>query len=335
MSMKKTLQLIGILSIAVIILSACAAGEAGPVGATGPAGPAGPEGAAGPAAMSTDLSCTECHTDSTLIVQKRQQYDLSVHGSGSAAAYAGTRASCTGCHSSEGFTQGIEEGIAPGAHEEAPLVASSVNCRTCHEIHTSYTGSDWALVTTEPVTFITSDEIVYDGGEGNLCVNCHQPRRLYPEAVDGMVEVTSTHWGPHHGPQSAMLLGIAGSEEGSASGHYKMVEDTCVACHLGDSEDHDMGANLSTCLACHEDAENFDINGVQTEVQALLDELEEGLIAKGWLDEEGHPAVTSIPEDEAAALWNWIMIAHEDKSLGVHNPSYTIDLLEASLAALD
>ncbi|MBT4756190.1 MAG: hypothetical protein HON98_10970, partial [Chloroflexi bacterium] len=310
MSMKKKFILFSILSIAVIVLAACAAGEPGPVGATGPAGPAGPEGAAGPAAMASDLSCTECHTDSTLIVQKRQQYDLSVHNTGTAYA-RGTSASCAGCHSSEGFTGRMAVGGAPDTVEEAPLVSSKTNCRTCHEIHTSYTGSDWALTSTEPVAMYAFEEVTFDGGDGNLCASCHQPRRGYPEAVDGMVEVTSSHWGPHHGPQSAMLLGIAGSEEGSASGHYKMVEDTCVACHLGDSEDHDMGANLSTCLGCHEDAENFDINGVQTEVQALLDELEEGLIAKGWLDEEGHPTVASIPEEEAAALWNWIMIAHE------------------------
>jgi hypothetical protein len=59
------------------------------------------------------------------------------------------------------------------------------------------------------------------------------------------------------------------------------------------------------------------------------------LIALGWLDEEGHPTVTSVPEDQAAALWNWIYIAHEDKSLGVHNPAYTMALIEAGLAALE
>jgi hypothetical protein len=45
--------------------------------------------------------------------------------------------------------------------------------------------------------------------------------------------------------------------------------------------------------------------------------------------------VTEAPEAEATALWNYIYIAHEDKSLGVHNPDYTLDLLEASLAALE
>ncbi len=133
-----------------------------------------------------------------------------------------------------------------------------------------------------------------------------------------------------------MLLGIAGGGdvEGSPSAHASVVEDTCVTCHMGEGRSHGFEPNVAACQECHPDAEDFDINGVQTETQAMLDELEEGLLAKGWLDEEGHPAVEFIPEDEAAALWNWIYIAHEDKSLGVHNPAYTKALIEAGLEAL-
>ena len=203
------------------------------------------------------------------------------------------------------------------------------------QIHTTYTGDDWALTTTDPVDLYAFEGVTFDGGEGNLCANCHQPRRPIDAAVDGMIEVTSTHWGPHHGPQSAMLLGIAGSgAEGSPAAHSTMVADTCVSCHLGEGADHTFEPDVSACQGCHADAEDFDINGLQTDVQAMLDELEEGLIAKGLLDEEGEPVVGSYPEAEAAALWNWIYIAHEDKSLGVHNPSYTKALLEAGLAAL-
>jgi hypothetical protein len=62
--------------------------------------------------------------------------------------------------------------------------------------------------------------------------------------------------------------------------------------------------------------------------------LEAGLISLGWLDEEGHPTVAFVPEDQAAALWNWIYIAHEDGSYGVHNAAYTKALLQAGLDAL-
>jgi hypothetical protein len=230
----------------------------------------------------------------------------------------------------------VAAGLNPGEVESGDPNPTRQDCRACHAIHTSYTGDDWALETTDPVELYAFEGETYDGGEGNLCANCHQPRRQIDAAVDGEIEVTSTHWGPHHGPQSAMLMGLAGAGdvEGSPSAHYQMVEGTCVACHLGEGANHTFEPDVAACQACHSGAEDFDINGTQTEIQGMLDELEEGLIAKGWLDEEGHPAVTSVPEAEAAALWNWIYVAHEDKSLGVHNPAYTRALLEAGMEAL-
>jgi hypothetical protein len=104
---------------------------------------------------------------------------------------------------------------------------------------------------------------------------------------------------------------------------------------MGDGRSHTFEPNVAACQACHPTAENFDINGVQTEVEADLAELEAALIAKGWLDEEGHPTVSSVPEKEAVALWNWIFVKHEDNSLGVHNAPYTRALIEAAFAALE
>jgi hypothetical protein len=282
-----------------------------------------------------ELTCKECHDDTSLITGKQTAWSESLHGTGEAFG-RGTSASCTGCHSGGGFATMVAAGLSPNAMEAGDPDPTRQDCRTCHQIHTSYTGDDWALTTTEPVVIYAYEGVTFDGGEGNLCVNCHQPRRAIADAVDGMIEITSSHWGPHHGPQSAMLLGLggAGGLEGSPSAHATMVEDTCVTCHLGEGADHTFEPDEAACEACHPGAEDFDINGVQTEAQEMLDVLEEGLIAKGWLDEEGHPTVDFIPEDEAAALWNWIYIAHEDKSLGVHNPAYTKALLEAGLAAL-
>ncbi len=135
-----------------------------------------------------------------------------------------------------------------------------------------------------------------------------------------------------------MLLGNGGSLEGSPSAHYQLVEDTCVGCHMGEGRDHSFEPAIDRCQACHGDAEDFDINGVQTQVQALSDELGEKLLALGVIDEngpDGHPIVEEAPENVAIALWNWIYVAHEDQSNGVHNSDYAIALLEAGLAALE
>jgi len=195
-----------------------------------------------------------------------------------------------------------------------------------------------------------------------LCVNCHQPRRDFPVAENGVISDITSHWGPHHGPQSSMLLGAGGSVEGSPSAHYQMVEDTCVGCHMGEGRSHTFEPDVATCQGCHADAENFDINGVQTEVQAMVDELGNLLVAEGVLssleettpegidsatfeylveqgvvvaETPGHPTVTEAPENVATALYNWLYVAHEDKSLGVHNPAYTKALLQAGLDALN
>lgn len=301
-------------------------------GAAGPAGPAGPAGATGPVATDT---CSECHNDTTLVYSKSAQSALTTHQTGRGWHYAGPRAACSACHSSEGFQEMVAMGT--GVEDGKDIAdASPPNCRTCHQIHTTYTKADFALTTTAPVTLIAGGE-TFDRGKGNLCANCHQPRR---EMVveDGIVNVSSTHWGPHHGPQTAMLLGIIGQgASGSPGPHYSMIPDGCPTCHLPDgnhllSPSMNRGA-IKACQSCHADAENFDIDGLQTEVEELIVELEELLEAKG-LYHDGHPVVGKYPEAEAAALWNYIYIAVEDGSKGVHNPKYTKALLEASIDAL-
>lgn len=344
--LKSTIRVL-LLGAFFVVLSACAgeAGLEGPAGPTGPAGPQGPDGAAGVAAAAVeldvdDLSCTDCHDDTSVITGKQASWGDSLHGTGEAYV-RGSSASCAGCHSGGAFSERVALGLNPSEVEAGDPNPTRQDCRTCHEVHTTYTGTDWALETTAPVDLYASEGATFDGGEGNLCVECHQARREIGEVVDGAIEVTSTHWGPHHGPQSQMLLGRAGvgadgiSVEGSASAHATLVEDTCVTCHMGDGASHTFEPDVASCQGCHSGAEDFDINGVQTTVQGLLDELETALIAKGWLDEEGHPTVASVPAAEAAALWNWIYVAHEDKSLGVHNAAYTIQLLEEGIASLD
>jgi hypothetical protein len=325
---------------AALALTACAgqagpAGPAGPQGAVGPAGPAGPAGAA-PAAA--DLSCTQCHTDTTLIDGKHTAWAESVHGTGE-AYLRGTSADCAGCHSGGAFSLMIAAGQNPSEVEAGDPNPTRQDCRTCHQIHTTYTDADWALETTDPVALFSIEGATFDGGEGNLCANCHQPRRDAPVAENGVITGISSHWGPHHGPQSAMLLGVAGAgvSDGKPSAHYSAVENTCVGCHLGSDASHTFEPVVATCQQCHPDATDFDIGGVQTDVQAMIDDLGAKLVAAGVLSDAtaaGHPTVTEAPENVGIALYNWLYVAHEDKSLGVHNPAYTKALLQAGLDAM-
>jgi hypothetical protein len=293
------------------------------------------------------MGCTDCHDDTSLITSKETSWEMSLHGSGE-AFLRGTSASCAGCHSGGAFSMMIAAGQNPGQVQAGDPEPTRQDCRTCHQIHTGYTGDDWALETTSPVALAFIPNATYNGGKGNLCANCHQPRRDAPVAANGMITGISEHWGPHHGPQSAMLLGVGGAAApvqaaaliGSPSGHYNLVADTCVGCHLN-NDVHTFEPDVEVCQSCHPGADDFDIDGVQTEVQNRLDAIGAALVAAGALTEntvDGHPTEDAIanglPEDIGAALYNWLYIAHEDKSLGVHNPGYTRAMLTAAEDAL-
>jgi hypothetical protein len=303
-------------------------GDQGPAGPTGPAGPAGTTG------------CQDCHNDTNIISGKVIQWEESGHGTGESYV-RGTRSSCAGCHSGNAFRAMIAAGLDPGSVESGDPNPTRQDCRACHMIHEGdeYDSSDWELLSVAPVAFYADAGATYDGGVGNLCVNCHQPRRLIPEAVDGVISGINSHWGPHHGPQSSMLMGRvgAGPTVGSASGHYSMIMDTCNGCHMGEGADHTFEPDVDRCQECHMGAEDFDIENRQTNTAALIDQLGELLLAAKLIDEnseDGHPIVTEAPEDQAIALWNWLYVAHEDKSLGVHNPAYSQALLEDGIARM-
>ncbi len=299
--------------------------------------------------------CMACHNDTTLITGIKTAWSESMHGTGESYG-RGTRNGCAGCHSGGAFSAMVAAGLTPDTVEVGDPNPTRQGCRACHQVHTSYTTADWALETTAPVALYAFEEVTYDGGMGNLCANCHQPRRQIaaPDPNDN-IRVTSSHWGPHHGPQSTMLLGIGGAGDviGVPSAHSVslLVKNTCVTCHIGENDNHTFEAVEDSCTGCHPDADGFDINGLQTEVEALIAELGDLLVAKGLLaaeteyeiGEDGvieevvvgyHPVVGTYTAAESSALWNYIMIEIEDGSLGVHNPTYTKDLLNASIAAL-
>src|SRR5680860_81435 len=284
-------------------------------------------------------SCKACHDDSSLITGKQTAWAMSGHGAGTAYDYAGGRSGCTGCHSGEGFSAMVAAGQSPNEVETASGEPTRQDCRACHDIHTSYTDADWSLETTAAVDMFEVEGATYDGGEGNLCANCHQVRHIFSDSVSADGEsatIDSTHWGAHHGPQSAVLLGIAGAGdvEGSPSMHYSLVGDTCVTCHLGENNNHTFEPDTAACSTCHGDVDDFDIDGTQTDIQAKLDQLEAALKADGLFDAEGGVVTGTYATAKAAAVWDWTMLS-EDGSLGVHNPDYAMDLLDAGLAAFE
>ncbi|MDH3396904.1 MAG: hypothetical protein OEM81_03635 [Acidimicrobiia bacterium] len=340
--MHRKYLLFCLLGLMALVLAACSTtGEPGPAGPAGPAGPGGPAGPAGDAASvsAADLTCTECHNDTTLIVSKEAQFrERSVHGTGEAFE-RGESTSCAGCHGSEGAEARIEAGLLP--HDpsvEGVTNVSPYSCRTCHDIHTTYTRADFSLTGDAAPAQMENTEGTFDGGFGNLCANCHQIRNELPAASGGEITFESNRFGTHHGVEAQMLLGEGGlMVSGSPSVHYG-VENTCVTCHMGENRNHTYEPDVEYCQACHADLDTLDRNGVQTEIQTMLDEVRELLISAGIidleLDPEGNRSVPgTYPEEVASAMWNYMFVL-EDQSRGVHNPPFAKALLEQAKTAL-
>ncbi|MFC1872137.1 hypothetical protein ACFLYV_00235 [Chloroflexota bacterium] len=346
------------LLLVVLALAACAGetGSTGPAGATGAAGAAGPAGAAGAAGsagaagVNAAETCSDCHNETTMFKGMQVQWANSLHGAGYTFERNGT--SCAACHTAEGFVVAKEAGSTPTeALDAAVQNPSPVNCRTCHEIHETYSEDDWALTVTAPVTIDATGDTL-DLGAGNLCATCHQPRTSYPTPVvgEGDVTFTSSRYGPHHGPQSTMVAGVGGyGEYTGTSIHYAMVEDTCVTCHMADAYGKQSGGhtmsmayeyheeevqNVAGCVSCHGDAESFDIGGAMTEVEELGAELNTLLLAEGLITASGSAVPGTYTSKQAGALWNYRTVILEDRSGGVHNPGFAKFLLQTGIDAL-
>ena len=97
---------------------------------------------------------------------------------------------------------------------------------------------------------------------------------------------------------------------------------------------HEEG-NIGACTGCHSTLEELDYNGVQTAIDGLVADMEAIFIAKGWMDAPGALWNTPIgvTADEAGAMLNYKIVT-EDRSRGIHNPSYMTDLLTNSLESL-
>ena len=304
-------------------------------------------------------ACQKCHDAPTHHI-KGTEWNSSMHAV-TTTDPAGN-ASCVGCHTGTGFKARMS-GVTP-----KDLTYHPIDCGTCHEPHGMTTpASDMHIIRAMAPVKLADGTVVSNAGEGALCMNCHQSRQnaaAYVPATAG-----SSHYGPHYGTQGDMIEGVNGYTYGQqmpTSAHGFVAKDTCVACHLQTVNPTDPGflavgghtfklsvtpagssapiQLVAACQGCHgSDVTTFDfplfdynndgkIEGVQTEVQHLMDQL------SSMLPPVGQPK-TSLSIDatwtkpQLAAAYNWTFV-HNDGSKGVHNTAYTVALLKASIADL-
>lgn len=331
--------------ICAFLASSCV--KEGPVG---PAGMDGEDGVDGTDGKDGNVTCLACHQGNSML-EKQAQYVLSGHRIG---VFTLEReqwsSSCVRCHTPIGFQQFAELG-------EANITGAITNteyfdCSTCHGIHNEFVASEFALRLTAPVVAVV-DKTTFDlGGNSNLCGNCHQARTAEPNTASPgeTFRISSTHYGPHHGPQANTVYGmgfaeIPGSVAYPAAGSSKhLAQASCVGCHMATFNNgqggHSFAPSVKACNDCHgANLTDFNYGGVQSDVEAKLEELRDMLVELGVVeyieeDEAYEPVVGTYPMLQAQAYFNYIGL-EEDRSLGVHNPQYVKALLINTIEALE
>jgi hypothetical protein len=303
-------------------------------------------------------ACQRCHDAPTHHV-KGTEWNASLHAV-TTRDPAGN-ASCVGCHSANGFMQRMKGQTITDTSYRA------IDCGACHEPHgvTTPGTAPHLIRNLTPVTLADGTKIDA-AGEGALCMNCHQARTNATTYV--ATTAGSSHYGPHHGPQGDMLAGTNGFTYGQqipSSAHIWAADDTCVTCHMQATATTDAaflkagGHTFKTdftdatgkkvelvaaCQSCHGkqvktfNFQLFDYNndgkieGVQTEVQNLLDQLSTMLPPNNQV-KTALTIDSTWTKPQLEAAYNWQFVAN-DGSKGIHNTAYAVGLLKLSIANL-
>jgi predicted CXXCH cytochrome family protein len=280
------------------------------------------------------------------------------------------RANCAKCHNglvSMAYLDDPNNFVNPPSN---PTEFAAHTCAVCHDPH----GNDNpGMLRDASVTdaSLPNAILVEEAGAGRLCISCHNGRRTETDVL-GQINNGSTFFGPHHSIQGDMLKGVNAYQALAPAFQFRsskhiLVEDACVACHTHRHEaDPTTGNTLFTghtflptveaCARCHGDIADFadieakgdfdgdgTIEGVQNEVQGLLDLLQQVIIdastsdaikmdfQNDFLGTLGNATKSTRAQREAGYNWTYVGF---DGSTGVHNTTYAVQLLQQSILYL-
>ena len=302
-------------------------------------------------------SCGHCHAE-------HAEYSYSGHGT--AMERAGgheefntewNRSNCWNCHIGEAF---IKLWDADWADREVPHLASQVTCGTCHDPHLWSEENPQQIRTLADFVLPYGSEEFPDGytvtgwGKGQLCGQCHHSRSNRTSLMNTINNGNQRAY-PHYSPQADMVAGrgsyeIPGFTYDRGNQHdfsAAPMNNVCVSCHMRtlatpyEHTNHNFHPEVESCFGCHGTPVNFDINGKQTEIQNLMDQLAQ-MLPTHEQGEDGHWTISADTRDttnvwvtrelrEAAYAWQFV---DHDATLGVHNYNYAYDLLTNAIEYL-
>lgn len=268
--------------------------------------------------------CATCHKDTFAAWSTSKHTVLSETG-------IDEESPCNTCHTGQGFVtaQINKQPYTPAEHYQTQT------CATCHDPHSAANPGQLRAVGTAKVTSGTTK----DWGLGAQCAMCHNERRDAAN-VKSQVEKSFSR-GPHEGTSADMLAGTGAYEYPGItfgdSAHTAAAKDACVTCHVNPGANHKFEPQLAACQTCHgANFSSFDVaakgdydgNGkvesVQKEVAGLMALVAAQLPAGEWTN---NPKLDT--KAKRAAAYNYLFV-ERDRSEGVHNTTYAVQLLQGA-----
>jgi len=188
-------------------------------------------------------TCEQCH-DAPSHHQYGTQWYASSHAVTTTIPTTSSSAQyCVRCHTTVGFITIISNNAAAnGIVTTTNTVYNPIGCQTCHEPHglTIPTGDNHLIRDMASATF-GDGTVITNGGEGNLCMNCHHSRDGAAASNAANYKAGLNTWaggssfGPHDGVQGDMIEGTNAVTYGQfipSSAHRESVTNSCVGCHM-------------------------------------------------------------------------------------------------------
>ncbi len=318
--------------------------------------------------------CNQCHDGSgrhSLGTYYNSSLHAKVPSGG---ASLGGRSTCQPCHTGKGFLYYMDHnkdtvGLA-AQWNLATDAGTQISCQVCHDPHGNSNPFSLRTMRLKGDTLRNGYRLPANlqVSTGHICGNCHSSRY----AVNVRITTTPPYYGwtdrfyPHYNMQADMLYGSNGYQYGdttfTGNATHAGLEGGCATCHMqGRVKSNNTLPNhsfsmtdttfgfkpVTVCKSCHGEIEDFNdvrafydldrngrIEGVQTEIHGLLDQLKARLPLDSLTGEPVTMRKDSLKvknrPDLIQGIWNYYFVKY-DRSYGVHNTKYATRLLYKAL----
>ncbi len=248
--------------------------------------------------VSSDV-CGTCHGEPARH-GRFQQWQLSGHANYETAQAEGTNASCTKCHSGQGFVEWAKNDFSTAAIKVTWTAndVHAITCAVCHDPHAVGTTSGCAATNApmriEGTTPMLDAGFVATGvGKAAICMTCHNGRRGLKNDTLALSDLSRA---PHVGPQTDILMGqnLYFTKAGD-KGFHAMIQDSCISCHMEKTDppaglanknadgtyggtNHTFYASSKICSKCHSSITPETFQGqIEHKLETLKAEIETSL----------------------------------------------------------